>query len=203
MRLPRTLAERPWRGLLLAAPVLLAACSNLPQPSSLTGALKPYRADVIQGNFVSREMADQLKPGMSREQVREIMGTPLLQDIFHAERWDYVFSLRRGYDAPIQRRFTVVFDADGKLLRTQGDPLPSENAFVAQINALRQGRSTPKVLTAQELQARIDAAAKAHPPVASGSAAVAGSTPDLTVVASPAEIDRLQALVAPDASPQP
>jgi Small protein A (tmRNA-binding) len=74
---------------------------------------KPYRADVIQGNFVSREMAEELKPGMTKDQVQAIMGTPLLKTVFNQNRWEYVFSLRQGYHAPIVRRYTVYFDKDG------------------------------------------------------------------------------------------
>lgn len=169
----------------------LGACSTQTQQRDLTDVFKPYRFDVVQGNFVSREMAAQLKPGMTKPQVREILGTPLLQDIFHANRWEYVFSLRQGYQAPIVRRFTVYFDKDGRLLRTQGDPLPSEDQFVAQINSLHSGGEI-QTLTRAQLQAEIAAAQKkaaAQPP-----AKTASQAGPLTVVAPPAEIDRLQGL---------
>ncbi len=84
------------------------------------GILEPYRIDIQQGNFVSQEMVAQLKPGMTREQVRFVLGTPLMADIFHAERWDYVYTLeRRG--APRQQRRLAVFFQDGKLARLDGD----------------------------------------------------------------------------------
>ena len=54
-----------------------------------------YKIDIVQGNFVSREQAAALKPGMSRAQVRDILGTPLLTSVFHADRWDYVFTFKR------------------------------------------------------------------------------------------------------------
>jgi outer membrane protein assembly factor BamE len=182
---------------LLALPCLLGACSSLSAQSSLTNALKPYRADVVQGNFVAKEMADQVQPGMTREQVRDLLGNPLLQDLFHADRWDYVFSLRQGYQAPLVRRFAVFFDADGKVLRTQGDPLPPEDQFVAQINALHGGLSKAKTLTAAQLQAQIDAAQKSpRKPVATASAPQG----PLTLVAPAAEISRLEALTTPAAS---
>jgi Small protein A (tmRNA-binding) len=189
----------------------LGACSNLTQQRDLTSVLKPYRIDVIQGNFVSKEMADELKPGMTKEQVRDILGTPLLQDIFHANRWEYVFSLRQGYQAPIVRRYTVFFDKDGKMIRAEGDPLPSENQFVAQINALRSTGSKPRELTEAQLQAEIDAAQKKlaeRRPVATASSAQG----PLQRVAPAAEISKLDALVttpaaaapqAPDASVTP
>ncbi len=84
------------------------------------GILEPYRIDIQQGNFVSQEMVAQLKPGMTREQVRFVLGTPLMADIFHAERWDYLYTLeRRG--APRQQRRLAVFFQDGKLARLDGD----------------------------------------------------------------------------------
>ena len=84
------------------------------------GILSPYRIDIQQGNFVSQEMVAQLKPGMTKEQVRFVLGTPLVTDIFHTERWDYVYTLqRRG--APLQQRHLAVFFQDGKLARLDGD----------------------------------------------------------------------------------
>ena len=174
------------RLLLLCATLPLAACSTAMQQHDLTSLFKPYRIDVVQGNFVSSEMSAQLKPGMSREQVRAILGTPLLQDVFHANRWDYVFSLRQGYHAPLVRRFSVFFDKDGRLLRSQGDPLPSETAFVAQINALHGG-TTAKTLSAEQLRKESDAVIAKAPKT---SASAAGP---LTLVAPAAEIARLQA----------
>ena len=64
-----------------------AACAEGPRIPGLT----PYRIDIQQGNFVSQEMVAQLKPGMSKDQVRFVLGTPLLADIFHGDRWDYVY----------------------------------------------------------------------------------------------------------------
>jgi outer membrane protein assembly factor BamE len=111
----------------------LTACS------SLITSITPYRIDVLQGNFVSKEQAAQLKPGMPQEAVRNVLGTPLLQDPFHADRWDYVFSLKPGNRPTEQKRLTVYFDKEGKLLRTQGDALPSEEEFVVRLDDLRRG----------------------------------------------------------------
>jgi len=72
------------RALPLAAALLLGACSLMPD------FMQPYRIDVQQGNFVSQEMVSKLQLGMTREQVRAALGTPLLTDIFHVDRWDYV-----------------------------------------------------------------------------------------------------------------
>lgn len=84
------------------------------------GVLEPYRIDIQQGNYVSQEMVSQLKPGMTKEQVRFVLGTPLVTDIFHAERWDYVYTLERRGAARQQRRLAVFFQ-DGKLARLDGD----------------------------------------------------------------------------------
>ncbi|MBI5109293.1 MAG: outer membrane protein assembly factor BamE [Rhodocyclales bacterium] len=96
---------------------LLAACSSTPQ---ITTYLTPYRVDVRQGNMVTQEMVAQLKPGLSREQVRFILGSPLVADMFHADRWDYVYRFQPGRGDAQQRVLTVFFQ-DNKLLRVTGD----------------------------------------------------------------------------------
>jgi outer membrane protein assembly factor BamE len=95
---------------------LLSACSYVPQIPGVT----PYRIEVQQGNFISQEMVAQLKPGMSKEQVRLALGTPLLTDIFHADRWDYVYWREKAGAKREQRKLTVFFE-DGKLTRLDGD----------------------------------------------------------------------------------
>lgn len=82
-----------------------------------------YRINVEQGNIVTEDMVAQLKEGMSRRQVRFIMGTPLIEDTFHAERWDYRYSLRNGDETIREREVTVVF-ADDKLVNVEGDIKP-------------------------------------------------------------------------------
>ena len=115
----------------VAASLCLGACSSV--GNSARGALTavtPYKVEVVQGNFVSKEQVAALKPGMSRQQVREILGTSLLTDVFHSNRWDYVFTIRRQGVEPQQRRLTLYFN--GELLeRFEGDPMPSEEEFVA------------------------------------------------------------------------
>ena len=105
---------RPLLPLLLA--VALPACSWAPRIPGVT----PYKIDVQQGNFISQEMLSQLKPGMSKEQVRLTMGTPMLTDAFHADRWDYVY-WREAPDGKRESRKLAMFFADGKLLRVEGD----------------------------------------------------------------------------------
>ena len=99
-----------WRALLVLLLLQLAGC----------GWLAPYRIDIQQGNFVSQDMVAQLKRGMTKEQVRFVLGTPLVTDIFHAERWDYVYLLERPGQPRVQRRLAVFFEND-KLSRLDGD----------------------------------------------------------------------------------
>ena len=93
----------------------------------------PYRPDIQQGNFVSEEMVSQLKEGMTRDQVRFILGTPLLTDIFHAERWDYPFRLARGSGETTSSRVVVFFDKEGKVARFDGGNLPTEKEYIDRI----------------------------------------------------------------------
>jgi len=104
----------PSRVLLVAAALSLAGCS------SFTGWLDAYTIDIQQGNYVSQEMVSQLKLGMSKEQVRFVLGTPLLTDIFHADRWDYVY-YHKPPGGKTQRQAMAVFFRDGKLVQVMRD----------------------------------------------------------------------------------
>lgn len=114
------------RILLLVLP-LLAACSNMPD---VTSRLSPYRIDVRQGNFVSQDMVARLKPGMTRDQVRFVLGTPLVSDVFHSNRWDYVYSFQPGRGEAQTRRLIVYFEND-KLARVGGDVVAETAATAA------------------------------------------------------------------------
>jgi outer membrane protein assembly factor BamE len=109
---------------------------------------RPYVPDVVQGNFISSEQYAKLKLGMTREQVRQIMGTPLLADYFHANRWDYVFEFKRaGQKMAKERRVTIFFDGD-KVVKFDGDALPTDVELVAEIdNYAKQKRSFWEVIT--------------------------------------------------------
>lgn len=107
---------------------LLAGCGTFDRMAeNPPNWLTPYRVDIGQGNFVSESMASQLKEGMTREQVRAVLGTPLLVDPFRKDRWDYVFDIRRGDGRKERRRFSVNFK-DDLLASWGGDPLPQESA---------------------------------------------------------------------------
>lgn len=97
--------------------LLLAGCSNTPDIAS---RLSPYRIDVRQGNYITQEMVAKLRPGMSRDQVRFALGTPLVNDMFHTDRWDYVYRFQPGR-GDVQLRRLVVFFEEGKLARVGGD----------------------------------------------------------------------------------
>jgi outer membrane protein assembly factor BamE len=109
------------RLVLLCFSAALAACSSNPEGGRSWFA---YRIDVRQGNLVTQEMASQLKPGLTKDQVRFILGTPLVTDVFHADRWDYVYRFRPGRDySAAEQRHLVVYFEKGKLARVGGDIL--------------------------------------------------------------------------------
>lgn len=109
--------------------LLLSGCSTPAWVSAVKESppnwLTPYRVDIGQGNYVSESMAAKLQEGLSKEQVRAILGTPLLVDPFRSDRWDYIFDIRRGDGEKERRRFTVMF-RDDVLISFGGDPLPKE-----------------------------------------------------------------------------
>ncbi|MEH6634851.1 MAG: outer membrane protein assembly factor BamE [Halioglobus sp.] len=94
----------------------LSACSFVGFPGV-------YKINVEQGNIVTQEMADQLKPGMSRRQVRFIMGTPLIEDTFNQDRWDYPYVQRNGNTVLNEASMTITFEGDS-LVNVTGDILP-------------------------------------------------------------------------------
>jgi outer membrane protein assembly factor BamE len=152
-----------FRRLALSALALqvFTGCSSVDGASNrLVRAITPYKIDIVQGNFVSREQAEALKPGMSRTQVRDILGTPLLADVFHANRWDYVFTFKRQGVEPQSRRVTVFFQGDA-LDKIDADTLPTEAEFVASLDSGRKSGPVPVLEAAPEVLA----AAQPAPPV--------------------------------------
>ena len=103
--------------------LLLAGCSYMPS----IPFIGPHKIDVQQGNFVTQDMIDKLKPGMSRNQVRFALGTPLIADPFHPDRWDYVYVLEKQGRVVEKRRIAVIFKED-ELLRIEGDVMPRDTA---------------------------------------------------------------------------
>jgi outer membrane protein assembly factor BamE len=99
---------------LLLAP-WLAACGTS------WNLLSVYRMEIQQGNYLTQEMVSQLQPGMTRDQVRFVLGTPLLLDIFHDDRWDYVYRRGRAGSREIEERRLSVFFENDRLVRVEGD----------------------------------------------------------------------------------
>ncbi|MDR2188539.1 MAG: outer membrane protein assembly factor BamE [Azonexus sp.] len=94
----------------------LGACSYKPS------FIREYKIDVQQGNVLRQDMVAQLKPGQTKDQVRFLLGTPLIADIFHQQRWDYVYRFKSGKTGEVEsRRLTLFFDADNRLQRVEGD----------------------------------------------------------------------------------
>ncbi len=116
--------------LLLSIVSLSISCSYLPS--------LPYKIDIQQGNVVTEDMVEKLRLGMTRSQVRFVLGSPLITDVFHINRWDYVYSLAPSGRLSEKRRLSVFFDGD-LLTHIEGDfklpilpandlPLPSPNS---------------------------------------------------------------------------
>ena len=139
--------------LALPAFFMLAGCSSFQRTTqNMASALTMYKPEVVQGNFISSEQVRQLRPGMTRVQVRDILGTPLTASIFHADRWDYVFTLKRMKVEPQKYRLTVFFKGD-ELDRYEGDDMPGEIEFVDRISP-RRAAKTPNLHASEEQLAR-------------------------------------------------
>jgi outer membrane protein assembly factor BamE len=181
--------SRRMRGTLIAAATMtvlvgLSACSTYDSVTqSFAQHITPYRITVVQGNFVSAEAAAQMQVGMSRDQVKTLLGTPLLADMFHADRWDYIFYFKRGSTSVVQQRdFVVTFTGDRVASWTGGENLPSNLELLAEIDG-DKGRKLP-------------AAPLPAVPGASSGVAAAGAAGAATTVSAPAG----QPSTQPDAS---
>ena len=157
-----------------------------PSVKTFLAFVAPYKPDVVQGNVVTTEQITLVKPGMSRSQVKDILGSPLITDPFHGDRWDYVFTLRRqGFDDQ-QRSFVVLFDKD-QVQKIDAPTLPSEDAFVASISRKKLPTTTRKLeLTDAERAALPAPAVVAAPATAASSTLVAGVTRTYPPLESPA-----------------
>ena len=136
----------------LVAGLMLTGCESLQRTDSFLGFITPYRIDIVQGNAITKEQAALIKPGLTRLQVRDVLGTPLVADPFHANRWDYIFTLRRP-NTDVQRR-SVVVTFDGDVVKTMEAPdLPSEREFVASISRFKDPRAPKLELSEEERKA--------------------------------------------------
>lgn len=152
---------------LVVAPLAAALCScaSLQSQDNLLGVITPYRIDIVQGNVVTREQLALVRPGMSRVQVRDLLGSPLLTDVFHADRWDYMFTIRRPGTQPQRRSVVALFEGD-KLLRVDAPELPSEREFVALISRTSATGKAPVLELTAEQRAALPVPPKPAAPAA-------------------------------------
>ena len=136
-----------------AACVALSACSSIDGATAkVVGLVTPYKMDIAQGNVATSEQLALIKPGTSRAQVREVMGTPLVTSVFHSDRWDYVFTLKSQTSQSQIRRVAIFFKGD-VVDRTEADPLPTETEFVATLkSSAKLDRAPPLEASAEVLK---------------------------------------------------
>jgi outer membrane protein assembly factor BamE len=144
--------------------LVLTGCSSAPSSKSWLDVVSPYRFDRVQGNVITREQVAVLKTGMLRNQVKDILGTPLLTSVFHADRWDYVFTFRRQGAESQSRRVTVFFKGDA-LDHFDADELPSEAEFVATLKSLPLNGKLPALEASPESLQKFPPATPAAAPV--------------------------------------
>jgi outer membrane protein assembly factor BamE len=157
-----------------ACGTLLAGCAGN-KPGGVLDLLTPYRVEVVQGNVVTQEMAARLREGLTRDQVRTLLGSPLLTDVFHADRWDYVFTIRRQGAQPQQRTVTVHF-SDNQVARFDATDLPSEREFVASISTARVAAQPPRLELTEQQLAALPVPGRAVPSAAASPAAPAAAS---------------------------
>jgi outer membrane protein assembly factor BamE len=144
---------------LACALVGLTACQgftrfNEDSKSKLGKVLKPYRPDMVQGNFISKEQLQRLKLGMDREEVKVVLGTPLITSVMHPNRWDYVFAFKRGDTQLVeQRQVTLLFEKD-ILKKITADDLPTEYELIAEIDGIKSSRRVQRKAVAPELESQ-------------------------------------------------
>lgn len=180
-----------------AAFLALAGCSTYDSVTDkVIGVVTPYRINIVQGNFVSKEAYEQLKAGMTRDQVRQLLGTPLLTDIFHANRWDYVFYFKRGNASVVQERhLKVYFDGDTLAHWEGGENLPTEYQLVREIDG-QKGKTVKTDASAPSTASA--ATAETAAPAASDVAAV--STAAAATASEPAPASNAQSTAGDSAS---
>jgi outer membrane protein assembly factor BamE len=120
----------------LGLAAVLGGCQTWTTYMPAIEQLGVYKLDINQGNYLTQDMVEKLRVGQTRLQVRQVLGTPLLTDAFHENRWDYVYQYSRHGRVVERRQFTVYF-VDDKLARWEGDDVP---VSTAQLNRLAADR---------------------------------------------------------------
>ena len=100
--------------LLITSVILISGCSQFPGV---------YKLDIPQGNILTQDSVNQLRPGMTPRQVQFIMGTPIIEDTFNADRWDYIYTLKSDKQEPVLSRVSIFF-TNGQLSNINGDLRP-------------------------------------------------------------------------------
>ena len=161
--------------LCLGGAAVLTACGGLDRVSGGIVSMVPvYKVGVVQGNFISKEQVAALQPGMGRQQVADLLGTPLLASVFHADRWDYAFTMKNPGVEPVSRKLTVFFKGDS-LERFEGDEMVTEAEFAAQFAPPK--KSIKAVPTLEASEESLKAFAPATPKATEAAPAAATSTP--------------------------
>lgn len=116
--------------------LIISACASeektsntSPEKSILERIPIVYRQDIQQGNVITQEIVNQLRLGLSKRQVRFIMGTPMLIDVFHQSRWDYVYTMTYGWGEMESKKLQLYFDENEQLVRIEGDLKPLPNKY--------------------------------------------------------------------------
>jgi outer membrane protein assembly factor BamE len=172
---------------------LAAGCQSMSMPSlPVIGA---YRIDIQQGNVITQDMVNKLKPGMTRSQVRFVLGTPLVADVFHPNRWDYLYRYEKAGRLVENRRIVAVF-SDDKLVRIEGDVVPA----AADKPAAKSAPATPSASTAPgtPLPAAAAAPSEASTPAAGSKPVPAASSNPPAPEVKPAPASPADAAAAPE-----
>jgi len=112
---------------LLVAAVLSTGCATIDTYAPTLRSAGVYKLDINQGNYISQDMVDKLRVGQTRQQVKLVLGTPLIESVFRSDRWDYSYMFIRQGRTVEQRNFTVYF-VDDKVARWEGDEQPASAA---------------------------------------------------------------------------
>ena len=127
------------RAATLLVALALAGCATMDRYAPTWRSLGVYKIDINQGNYLSQDMIDKLKVGMTQQQVKQLLGTPLIASVFRADRWDYVYEYTRQGRVVEHRNFTVYF-ADAKVTRWEGDEMPES---VVELNRSASAKALP------------------------------------------------------------
>jgi outer membrane protein assembly factor BamE len=166
-------------GLIISVCTVLTACTSTSEMG--TRLITPFRADVVQGNFLSSEQVAMLRPGLSRAEVRNVLGTPLVTSVFHNDRWDYVFTLKRQGTPDQSFRYAVFFKGEA-LERFEGDTMPTEADFIIKLD---KRRNVGKVPALEATPAQLEAAGSKAPAATAASAGQAAAPAQAPVASYP------------------